>query len=162
MACVGRPMGNPLGYAQTVAARSGGEPATHPPSATVEPTEARRVSRNCRDSGGAFAEVARTVTAWDRRRRTARGGAGGRRRGRHQVIRSPPGCRAGRRDVLEAHARSFLSFALFALSQAKHHDVCPEGTPWHRLQCARQCAQTRSEEHHPAPNVNQAANKKRA
>ena len=43
-------MGNPLGHAPTVAARSGEEPATHPSSATVEPTEARRVSRNCRDT----------------------------------------------------------------------------------------------------------------
>ena len=35
-------------------------------------------------------------------------------------------------------------------------DVCPRGTQWHRLQCARQCAQTRSEDHQLAANANQA------
>jgi hypothetical protein len=42
------------------------------------------------------------------------------------------------------------------------HTVCLIGTRWHRLQCARQCAQTRSEEHQSAPNANQGTNKKRA
>jgi hypothetical protein len=41
-------------------------------------------------------------------------------------------------------------------------DVCLIGTHWHRLQCARQCAQTRSEVHQSAANANQRTNKKRA
>jgi hypothetical protein len=40
--------------------------------------------------------------------------------------------------------------------------VCLIGTHWRRLQCARQCAQTRSEDHQSAANANQAANEKRA
>jgi hypothetical protein len=34
-------------------------------------------------------------------------------------------------------------------------NVCPQGTQWHRLRCARQCAQTRSDDHPPAANANQ-------
>jgi hypothetical protein len=34
--------------------------------------------------------------------------------------------------------------------------VCLVGTRRHRLQCARQCAQTRSEDHQSAANANQA------
>jgi hypothetical protein len=41
-----------------------------------------------------------------------------------------------------------------------YHDVCLVGTHWHRLQCARQCAQTRSEVHQSAANANQGINKK--
>jgi len=41
-------------------------------------------------------------------------------------------------------------------------DVCPRGTQWHRLQCARRCAQTRSEIHPSSANANQATNEKRA
>ena len=40
--------------------------------------------------------------------------------------------------------------------------MCPQGTHWHRPECAQQCAQTRSDDHHPAPNANQVPNKKRA
>ena len=40
--------------------------------------------------------------------------------------------------------------------------VCPTRTDWHRLQCARRCAQTRSGsgDHQPAANANHEANKK--
>jgi hypothetical protein len=65
--------------------------------------------------------------------------------------------------------RSALSFAFFASSQSKYftailayHNVCSIGTLWHQLQCARQCAQTRSEDHQSGANANQAINKKRA
>ena len=41
-------------------------------------------------------------------------------------------------------------------------DVCPRGTQRHLLECARLCAQTRTKNHHSAPNANQVLNKKRA
>jgi hypothetical protein len=43
-----------------------------------------------------------------------------------------------------------------------YHDVCLIGTPWRQSQCARHCAQTRSEYHQSAANANQATNEKRA
>jgi hypothetical protein len=61
--------------------------------------------------------------------------------------------------------RSALSFAFFA-SQSKYftgisgyHDVCLIGTHWYQLQCARQCAQTRSEDRQTTTNANQRINK---
>jgi hypothetical protein len=33
---------------------------------------------------------------------------------------------------------------------------------WHRPECAQECAQTRSENHHPPANGNHETNKKRA
>ena len=40
--------------------------------------------------------------------------------------------------------------------------VCLQGTRWHRLECARECAQTRSEPGHPPANATHETNKKRA
>jgi hypothetical protein len=40
------------------------------------------------------------------------------------------------------------------------NDVCLVGTHWRRLQCARQSAQNRSEDHQAAANANQRTNKK--
>jgi hypothetical protein len=60
--------------------------------------------------------------------------------------------------------RSALSFAFFASSQAKYitaisvGHVCSIGTHWHRLQCARQCAQTRSKNGHSGANARPIAN----
>jgi hypothetical protein len=40
--------------------------------------------------------------------------------------------------------------------------VCLIGTYWRRLECAQECAQTRSEARHPPANANHEANEKRA
>ena len=64
--------------------------------------------------------------------------------------------------------RSFLSFAFFASSQAKYFtDIgvsrgVLDSHTLRRLQCARQCAQTRSKIGQTAATANQATNKKRA
>jgi hypothetical protein len=60
-------------------------------------------------------------------------------------------------DVLESDAPLFPSFAS---SQAKY--FTPGRTSASTLQCARQCAQTRSEDRQSAANANQATNEKRA
>jgi hypothetical protein len=72
-------------------------------------------------------------------------------------------------DVLEANAALLpeLRVLRVVLGKVLHrfsgsHNVCLIGTQWHRLQCARQCAQTRSGDHQSAANANQATNKKRA
>jgi hypothetical protein len=62
--------------------------------------------------------------------------------------------------------RSVLSFAFFASSQTKYFTATSvaQRVPYrHTLASARlQCAQTRSENHQSAANVNQVPNKKRA
>jgi hypothetical protein len=65
-------------------------------------------------------------------------------------------------DILEPDAAFFLSFAFFASSQAKYFTrsrditaVCLLGTHWRRLECAQECARTRSRTGHPAANANQ-------
>jgi hypothetical protein len=39
------------------------------------------------------------------------------------------------------------------------HDVCLGGTHWHRLECAHECAQTRSEVGRPPANANHETKK---
>jgi hypothetical protein len=68
-------------------------------------------------------------------------------------------------DVLEPDAAIRLELRVLRVVPAKllhcyqQHNVCSLGTHWHRLQCAHQCAQTRSKSHHSAANANQGPNK---
>jgi hypothetical protein len=72
-------------------------------------------------------------------------------------------------DVLEPDAALLAELRVLRivpvevlLCRSAQLDVCLIGTLCRRRQCARQCAQTRSEGHHSGANANQVPNKKRA
>jgi hypothetical protein len=84
---------------------------------------------------------------------------------------SAPGCRAGPRvrvedDVLEPDTAVRPELRVLRVVPGEVftaiRNVCLKGTHWRRRQCAHPCAQTRSNDHHPAANANQGSNKKRA
>ena len=68
-------------------------------------------------------------------------------------------------DVFEPDAAA-LSFALslskYLMDTSVTPSLCSQSAAWHCLQCAHQCAQTRSDDHHSAANANQVPNEKRA
>jgi hypothetical protein len=71
-------------------------------------------------------------------------------------------------DVLESDGAIRLELRVLRVAKrstsllSAQHNVYLIGTHWHRLQCARQCAQTRSKNGQSGPNANQRLNKKRA
>jgi hypothetical protein len=68
-------------------------------------------------------------------------------------------------DVLEPDAALCPELRVVSVEvlhcHSAQHNVCFVGTHWHRLQCARQCAQTQAKHHPSAANANQVTNKQR-
>ena len=68
-----------------------------------------------------------------------------------------PGCS----DLRSSRPRMLVAFCRPATATPVPQRV-PNRHNWHRSQCAHHCAQTRSDDCHPAANGNQTSNKKRA